>query len=59
MESTTELRRVRRAAQQAALAARERDKAIRAAHAAGATVRAIATEAGLSFQRVHQILHGR
>ena len=54
-----ELQKVRRAAAKAAQASQERDEAIRAAHSAGATVRAIAAEAGLSHQRIHQILHGR
>lgn len=53
--TSPELRRVRRAAHKAALASQERDEAIRAAHQAGSTIRAIAAEAGLSFQRVHQI----
>lgn len=50
---------VRRAAVKAAQAAQQRDAAIRAAHEAGATIRVIAAEAGLSHQRVHQILHHR
>lgn len=50
---------VRRAATKAALAAQARDDAIRAAHAAGETIRAIAAAAGLSPARVHQILHGK
>lgn len=54
-----ELQKVRRTAAKAVSASLDRDNAIREAHAAGATVRAIAAEAGLSFQRVHQILHGR
>lgn len=54
-----ELAKVRRAAAKAASASQERDDAIQAAHAAGATVRAIAAEADLSHQRVHQILHGK
>lgn len=33
-------------------------KAIHDAHAAGLSVRAIAPLAGISHQRVHQILHG-
>lgn len=53
------LTEVRRAARKAALASQERDEAIRAAHEAGETIRAIAVEAGLSSARVHQILHGR
>lgn len=43
----------------AIVAATQRDTTIRAAHANGATIRAIATAAGLSPARVHQILHGR
>lgn len=50
---------VTRAARKAALAAQARDDAIRAASAAGETIRAIAAAAGLSPTRVHQILHGR
>ena len=57
MVGRQELRAVRRAAVKAVSASRERDDAIRAAHAAGETVRAIAAEAGLSHQRVHQIVH--
>ena len=50
------LNRVRRAADKAAAASAERDEAIRKAHAHGASLRAIAFDAGLSFQRVHQIV---
>lgn len=50
---------VTRAAAKAASASQARDDAIRAAHENGATIRAIAAAAGISFQRVHQILHGR
>jgi hypothetical protein len=57
--SAKDLARVRRAARKAALASEQRDEAIRQAHVAGATIRAIAVEAGLSSARVHQILHGR
>ena len=35
---------------------RERDEAIRAAHKAGLTVREIARLAGVSHQRVHQVI---
>jgi DNA invertase Pin-like site-specific DNA recombinase len=35
---------------------RERDDAIRAAHEAGLTVREIARLAGVSHQRVHQVI---
>lgn len=56
---TATLRRAQRAAQKAALASEQRDEAIRSAHQAGATIRAIAEATGLSSARVHQILHGR
>jgi hypothetical protein len=36
----------------------ERDDAIRAAHRAGLTVREIARLAGVSHQRVHQVISG-
>jgi len=36
----------------------ERDEAIRAAHEAGLTVREIARLAGVSHQRVHQVISG-
>jgi IS30 family transposase len=36
----------------------ERDNAIRAAHEAGLTVREIARLAGVSHQRVHQVISG-
>jgi DNA-binding NarL/FixJ family response regulator len=54
--ATNPLTRVRRAAERAAAAASERDEAIVDAHKAGLTLKAIAAEAGLSFQRVHQIV---
>lgn len=38
---------------------RERDEAIRAAHGAGLTVREIARLAGVSHQRVHQVISDR
>ena len=50
------LRRAARAAEKAARASEERDEAIRAAHAGGETLRAIAEATGLSHQRVHQIV---
>ncbi len=50
------LKRVRYATARAKAAAAERDAAIRNAHVAGATLRAIATEAGLTPGRIHQIL---
>ena len=58
--TTGELKRVQRAARKAALAAEERDRAIVAAHAAGASLRAIGQAAGISHVRVLQIVraHG-
>ncbi len=50
---------VTRAAAKAASASTNRDDTIRAAHEAGATIRAIAAAAGLSTARVHQIIHHR
>lgn len=52
-----ELTAAGRAAAKAARASRERDQAIRTAHKAGNTIRAIAAVCGLSASRVHQILH--
>ena len=48
-----QVRDMTRAAHKAALA---RDEAIRVAHRRGHSLRAIAATAGLSFQRVHQIV---
>jgi len=53
------LHRARLAAQRAAVASEKRDSEIRAAHASGESIRAIAAAVGLSSARVHQILHGR
>lgn len=50
---------VTRAAAKAAQASQARDEAIRQAHADGATLRAIAQAAGLSFARIHQIVNHR
>jgi hypothetical protein len=50
---------VARAAAKAAQASQARDDAIRKAHADGATLRAIAVAAGLSFARIHQIVNHR
>lgn len=50
---------VTRAAHTAAQARQARDDAIRAAHANGATLRAIAEATGLSFARIHQIVRGK
>jgi hypothetical protein len=47
------------AAQAARAASAERDRLIRAAHSAGASAREIAPHAGLSHQRIHQIIHNR
>lgn len=55
----TDLNAVRRAADKAAQALVDRDDAIRRAHAQGATLRAIAEAAGLSFARIHQIVRGQ
>ena len=51
------LTNVRRAADKAASAFRSRDDAIRQAHTGGHSTRAIAKAAGISHQRVHQIIH--
>lgn len=56
---TATLRKVRLEAERSTGASQRRDDAIRAAHEAGASIRAIAVEAGLSAARVHQILHGK
>lgn len=53
------LTKVRRLSVRAVEVMRERDDAIRVAHAEGATLRAIAEVAGLSHGRVHQIVHHR
>lgn len=50
---------VTRAADKAASALKARDEAIRKAVADGATLRAVATAAGLSFARIHQIAKHR
>jgi hypothetical protein len=56
---TVDLKRVTRAAHKAAHARDAFHVAIRAASAAGESTRSIAQVAGLSHQRIHQILHGR
>jgi len=56
---TTQLAKARRAARKAALALRERNDAIQAAHQAGSTIRSIAEATELSPARIHQILHGK
>lgn len=50
------LRAVARAADLAVRASADRDRAIRNAYQSGETLRAIAEAAGLSHQRVHQIV---
>ncbi len=50
---------VTRAAHKAAQASQARDDAIRTAVAGGATLRAVAEAAGLSFARIHQIVNHR
>lgn len=50
---------VRRAAEKAAQASLARDAAIRKAHGEGATLRQIATAAGLTHARIHQIVRGK
>lgn len=42
-----------------ALTIRERNIIIRARHAAGVSQADLAREFGISYQRVHQIVHGR
>jgi 2-keto-3-deoxy-L-rhamnonate aldolase RhmA len=54
-----ELQAVTRAAAKAASALKARDAAIRQAVAGGATLRAVAEAAGLSFARIHQIVNHR
>lgn len=56
-KESKELSAARRSAYKAWAASRERDHAIRAAHAAGNSIRTIAVATSLSASRVHQILH--
>ncbi len=56
---TADLSTVTEHANAATTAVVQRDSTICAAHASGATIRAIAAAASLSPARVHQILHGR
>jgi len=57
-KSSSKLDAVRKAAANLADAQDERDSAIRSA-ATETSIRTIAVAAGLSFQRVHQIVHGK
>jgi len=50
---------IRRAKERADEARSAFHQAVRYAHAEGMTMRAIAHAAGISHQRVHQILHGK
>ncbi len=50
---------IRRAKERADKARSAFEQAVREAHASGASMRQIAAEAGLSFQRIHQIVHRR
>jgi len=50
---------IRRARERSDMARAEFHKAIRAGHAAGMTTREIAAKAGLSHQRIHQIIRER
>jgi len=54
-----DLARVELAAERATAARAELHEAIREAKANGETLRSIADAAGLSFQRIHQILRSR
>ncbi len=56
---TAALIAVTRAADKAASSSKARDDAIRNAVANGATLRAVAEAAGLSFARIHQIVNHR
>jgi hypothetical protein len=58
MPHSRELRRVERAAKDLSVARSEFERMIRAASEAGAPTRAIAPAAGLSHQRIWQILRG-
>ncbi len=51
--------KIRRAKERADKARSAFEDAVREAHAAGKSMRVIAAEAGLSFQRIHQIVHRR
>ncbi len=50
---------IRRAKERADKARSAFEQAVRDAHASGVSLREIAAEAGLSFQRIHQIVHKR
>lgn len=57
MTAKTNLAPLRRAAAKATESSVARDDAIRKYHADGVSLRIIAEAVGLSFQRVHQIVH--
>lgn len=59
LTSAERLENIRHAAEQLKNYAGHRDLLIEAAHESGVSMRQIAEAAGLSHQRVHQILHGR
>ncbi len=50
---------IRKAKERADMARSAFEEAVREAHVAGKSLRVIASEAGLSFQRIHQIVHRR
>ncbi len=54
--TTTNIRKAKERADKARSAFED---AVREAHASGVSLREIAREAGLSFQRIHQIVHKR
>ncbi len=51
--------KIRHAKERADKARSAFEDAVRDAHEAGQSLRSIAHEAGLSFQRIHQIVHRR
>lgn len=59
MARTTTLSTVTRTRDRSTQARSDFEQAIRDAHAGGESMRKIAVAAGLSYQRVHQILHGK
>jgi hypothetical protein len=59
LDMEKELGKVSQAARKASASSQARDEAIRQAHLAGFSIRAIAVAAELSSARVHQIIHNR